>query len=125
MKSLHEYVPKKSYKLTFHLPEEDFVTDENSYHRILLGGDQLTTCRSPGARSARRHDNVTSEHFDGLIPVTEDWHARMTLMRVEVISDISLVYWYAVCYFYRLFGNDFSPTSQQLIKQHRTNLKIC
>ena len=97
MKSLHQYVPKKTHRLTFHLPEEEFVVDEDSYHRILLGGDQLTTCRSRGARSVRRRDDATSERFNGLIPVTEDWHARMTLMRVSIIT---LIYYYAVycCY---------------------------
>jgi len=91
LKSLHEYVPKKSYQLTFYLPEEDFVVSEDSYHRLLLGGDQLTTCCSRGARTARRHDDVTSERFDGLIPMTEDWHARMTLTRVIVISDFGVL----------------------------------
>ena len=83
LKSLHQYVPKRSYKLTYHLPEQDFVCTEESHHRILLGGDQLTTCRCRGAQSARCHEDESTERFDGLIPVTEDWHARMTLMRVS------------------------------------------
>ena len=83
MKSLHHYVPSKSYKLTYHLPEEDFICNEESHHGILLGGDQLTACRSWGAQSARCHEDESNERFDGFIPVTEDWHARMTLMRVS------------------------------------------
>ena len=77
MKGLHKYVPKKSYQLTYHLPEEeDFVVNEYCYHRTLFGGDQLTACCN---------DDVSEECFDGLIPVTEDWHARMTLMRVRIV----------------------------------------
>jgi len=84
MKSLHNYVPKKTYKLTYHLPDEDFTVNEDFHHRILLGGDQLTVCRTRGARLARSHDDEPTQHFDGFIPVAEDWHTRMTMMRVSV-----------------------------------------
>lgn len=86
MKGLHKYVPKKSYQLTYHLPEEeDLVVNENSYHRTLFGGDQLTVSRSCSAQSARCNDDISEERFDGSISVAEDWHARMTLMRVRVV----------------------------------------
>ena len=85
MKGLHKYVPKKSYQVTYHLPEGDFVATEDCFHRILFGGDQLTVSRSHSAQSARCNDDVTKERFSGLIPVTEDWHTRMTLMRVRVV----------------------------------------
>jgi len=85
MKNLHKYVPKKSLKLTYHLPE-DFVCNEECYHRILFGGDQLTVSRSRGAQSIRYHDDDSEERLDGMIPVTEDWHARLTLMRVIIIT---------------------------------------
>ena len=82
MKGLHKCVPKKTYKLTYHLPEE-FVRTEDCYHCILFVGDQLTVCRSHGAQTARCNDDVAEKHFEGLIPVTEDWHTRITLMRVS------------------------------------------
>jgi len=84
MKSLQKYVPKRTYQVTYHLSEDnEFVVNEECYHRTLFGGDQLTVCRSRGAQSARCADDVSDERFDGLVPVTEDWHARMTLMRVS------------------------------------------
>ena len=82
MKNLHKDVPKKTYKITYHL-NEDFDCTEECYHRILFGGDQLTVCRARGAKFARANDDLSDERFDGLIPVTEDWHARMTLLRVS------------------------------------------
>ena len=89
MRNLHKYVLKKSYKVTYHLDENVDCTEE-CYHRILFGGDQLTVCRARGAQSARTNDDVSDERFDGLIPVTEDWHARMTLLRVSANSVIYL-----------------------------------
>lgn len=84
MQHLHKYVPKKSQTITYHLPDEDFVCREEFHHRILFGGDQLTVCRSRSAQSARCHDDLPEERFDGFIPVTEDWHAQQTLMKVSI-----------------------------------------
>ena len=84
MKNLHKYVPTRKYQKTYQLPDKDFVCDEECYHRILFGGDQLTACRSRSVQSARCNDDQPVERLDGLLPVTEDWHARMTLMRVRL-----------------------------------------
>ena len=103
MKGLQKYVPKTTYQLTYHLADgNDFVVNEDCVHRILFGGDQLTVCRSRGSQSARCSDDVSDERLDALLPVTEDWHARMTLMRVRwvLINHCS-----KVCYSHRLFGN--------------------
>ena len=89
MKVLQNYVPKQQYSVTYHLAEE-FVTKEECYHHILFGGDQLTVCRARGAQSARFHDDESEERFEGLIPVTEDWHARMTLMRVSLHHTVCI-----------------------------------
>ena len=100
MKGLHKYVMKNSYQLTYHLPEGgDCVATEDCFHRTLFGGDQLTVSRSRSAQSARCNDDVTEERFGGLIPITEDWHARMTLMRVRVVLMN------AACILYRFIGN--------------------
>ena len=77
------------YKITYHL-NEDIDCMEECYHHILFGGDQLTVCRACSAQSARNNDDLSDERFDGLIPVTEDWHARMTLLRVRANCDICL-----------------------------------
>lgn len=90
MKNLHKYVPKKTYKVTYHLPEQ-FVCMEDRCYRTLFGGDQLTVCRSRSAQSARCNDDVSEERWDGLIPVTEDWHARMTLMRVSAVWSVYMI----------------------------------
>ena len=51
---------------------------------VLLGGDQLTVTRAHGAQAIRSsHDNAT-ERPSRVIPVFEDWHARQTLMEVNL-----------------------------------------
>jgi len=119
MKVLQRYVPKQKYNVTYHLAEE-FVAQEDCYHHILFGGDQLTVCRARGVQSARFHEDESEERFEGLLPVTEDWHARMTLMRV------SLKYYLGydlMIYFHRLFGVTFFQRSHLLRKGHFISLK--
>lgn len=85
MQNLHKYVPTKLHQKTYHLHDKDMVCDEGHNHKILFGGDQLTVCRSRGAQATRSNDDSTlhASRLDGLVPVTEDWHARMTLLRVS------------------------------------------
>ena len=84
MKNLHKYVPKAAHQVV-QLGENAAVSEE-FFHEILFGGDQLTVCRSRAAQSARCNDDVPIERLEGLIPVVEDWHARLTLMRVCCIN---------------------------------------
>ena len=35
-------------------------------------------------QSALFHEDGSEERGEGLLPVTEDWHARMTLMKVSL-----------------------------------------
>ena len=48
-----------------------------SIHPILIGGDQLTACRARGAKKAKVNSFEAESRLDGLIPVAEDWHARL------------------------------------------------
>ena len=66
-------------------------------------------------QSALFHEDGSEERCEGLLPVTEDWHARMTQMRV------SLKYYLAydlVIYFHWLFGVTFFQRSHLLGKGH-------
>lgn len=52
---------------------------------MLAGGDQKTVTKARSAIGVRRcHDN-NKDKLKGLIPVIEDWHSRMTLMRVSTV----------------------------------------
>ena len=59
-----------------------FTNDDVLYHEILLGGDQLTCARVRGAQSMRVNHENSADGLAGFIPVVEDWHAKMTFMKV-------------------------------------------
>ena len=80
MHNMHKYVPQATHQVVHQ--GEDLPVDEDFYHGILFGGDQVTVCRSRGAQSARSHDDSPIGRLEGLTAVVEDWHARLTVMRV-------------------------------------------
>ena len=56
--------------------------DDTSFFTLLLGGDQLTVACARGAQAMRASHDRPSDRLEGIIPVVEDWHSWMTLMRV-------------------------------------------
>ena len=83
----NEYVPlvKKEIHVTTEIVtlNAQVKLKASEMHCILFGGDQLTAAR---AHSAKRHvanaDSNTGK-LHGLIPVTEDWHTKMSLLLVS------------------------------------------
>ena len=65
MRNLHKYVPKKTYKVTYHL-DEDIDHSEECYHCILFDRGQLIVCHAYGEKFARTNDNLSDEQFYGL-----------------------------------------------------------
>ena len=83
IEELQKYVPSRPCQVKHPLPNGEFCTvDEQAVHQILSGGDQLTSCCCRGAQSLCCNHESTLERLEGLIPVTEDWHARLTLVKV-------------------------------------------
>ena len=56
--------------------------DDTRFSSILFGGDQLTIARIRGTQALRDTQDKCVDRFEGLHPVVEDWHSRMTLMKV-------------------------------------------
>lgn len=62
------------------LPNGTF--DDTRFHSILFGGDQLTVARIRGAQSLRDTQDRKVDRLERVVPVIEDWHSRMTFMKV-------------------------------------------
>ena len=52
----------------------------------LFAGDQLTTERARTVTNVLSNSDSPSSRLEGLIPVTADWHTKMCLYKVCVIS---------------------------------------
>ena len=60
-----------------------------------------------------------SDRLEGIIPVVEDWHSRMTLMRVVLFLKLYASYEF---YFYYMRKPTISPKKQNRVK--RVEVKI-
>ena len=52
------------------------------FHRLLIGGDQLTVARCRGSAAVRSDHSTSTERLCGLTPVSEDWHAKRSYLIV-------------------------------------------
>ena len=83
---MYKYVPTVDTTERVFLPNgEEYVYNKNHMFEILIGGDQLTVSRARSAIAIRRAHDTEREKLQGLIPVIEDWHSRMTLLRVCIV----------------------------------------
>lgn len=84
MENLQEYVPSVSREEILEVANQTVTLEEVTCLPVLLGGDQLTTARARGAQAIRSsHDNAR-DRLEKLVPVIEDWHARLTLAKVFI-----------------------------------------
>jgi L1 cell adhesion molecule like protein len=83
MEDLHKYVPSLPINEQIVLPNgEKYELCDTDLWQIVFGGDQLTVVRARAAASIRDDHNTSKDKLNGLIPVIEDGHARVTLLKV-------------------------------------------
>ena len=82
---LQKYIPTKDCVTTYDVLEGEQqpieVCDSKQY-KILTGGDQYSVARYRSAQSVRTNHDLEVERLEGFVPVIEDWHARLTLVKV-------------------------------------------
>ena len=84
LQSLMSMVPTLHNEECVPLSDGNTVTvDKTSFHKVLLGGDQLTAARVRGTKSLKQIETRAVDRLQGLIPVVEDWHARMAFVTVS------------------------------------------
>ena len=84
----HPILIGKTYLINSHL------MCQGNCQLFVLGGDQLTAARARGSKRIRHNEERGKDRLEGLMPVVEDWHAKMCFLEVivERIHVISM-YW--------------------------------
>ena len=76
-------VPTLSAEQEISLPNGGTITIDNThFFATLFGGDQLTVARVRGTQALRDTHDSPTDRLQGVVPVIEDWHARMAVMKV-------------------------------------------
>lgn len=86
MSILHNYVPIVEYtqEEVIKSSGESVQNPKADIHHLLIGGDQLTAARGRGSKKAKLHSDSPKSRLEGLIPVAEDWHTKVTLLEVRL-----------------------------------------
>lgn len=72
----------------------DNATEDRSYITTLVGGDYLSAVRAREAQYIRSSSELRERRLSGILPVAEDWHAKVCFIEVSVcqpFSDILLI----------------------------------
>ena len=77
LKTVYKYVP--------HIAENDEEVCEKS-SPMLFGGDQLTVERARTVKNVLSNSDSARCRLEGLVPVVEDWHAKMCLYKVIIMN---------------------------------------
>ena len=83
LEELQQYVPTVRKDECMILPDGSAMPYKKvDMWEVLLGGDQLTAARVRGAAAVRANHPTASDRLQGLFPTVEDWHCRMTFLKV-------------------------------------------
>jgi len=120
MEHLLRYVPAVTVDHSVVDPEteETVIISSQRLHPVLFGGDQLTTERVRGCRRTRSNATKTVEKLEGLIPVVEDWHSKVALLKVYACTHHNYINVYVNSYMfcYRLFERGCTILLLELIQ---------
>ena len=88
MECMQQYVPhvQASHNFVNPITEDVMNIKGDHFYHILFGGDQLTAARARGSQRVRMNSDNGLSRFEGLIPVIEDWHAKVILLQVTLRS---------------------------------------
>ena len=75
-----KYIPCKNVILSEPIPDTD-ITEDVEYVCTLIGGDYSVPCAG-GVQHIRRTYELEMHRLDGMLPVAEDWHAKVCLLEV-------------------------------------------
>ena len=68
------------------------VTLQNAkFSPIIMGGDHLTAKRGRGAIRTRMNSDTPVKRLLGLIPISEDCHAKLNMFRVNCLTFYGLI----------------------------------
>ncbi len=90
MEHMHQYVPSITSTERIDIPNRDELTtiDRVQQFPLLFGGDQLTVKRARGSKRIRSNSTNARDALQGLIPVCEDWHAKVILLIVSACQFV-------------------------------------
>ncbi len=85
MATIHHYVPMLESSCAVFVPSlnEHIDIQEARSFPIILHGDYLTAARARGAQKFKVNAASPSKRYEGLVPVSADWHTKLKALNVR------------------------------------------
>ena len=89
---LHKYVPTKTDQESVEVPglQEPVEVTNDQFHPIVFGGDQMIAVCARGAQRIRSNSDRAKDGLEGVVPVAEDWHAKVCILGVSTLTLVIL-----------------------------------
>ena len=83
----HKYVPAVTFSVNHFINTtgESVTLQSAKFSPLIMGGDHLTAERARGAIRIRMNSDTPVKRLEGLIPVSEDWHAKLNMLEVYML----------------------------------------
>ena len=96
MEHVHQYVPTNTETVEIDLPtiDDKLKVTKTNVHTTVFAGDLLTAKRARGSQKIRSNSITPTEQISGLLPSSEDWHARLCLLQVSMVCVVCR---YTIC----------------------------
>ena len=65
------------------------IAQDQIFVTTLVGGDYSSVARAGGAQLIRSTSELTKHSLGGMLPVTEDWHAKVCFMEASLFQYLS------------------------------------
>lgn len=78
---MQKYVPCMTIQKTWDM--EPFEQTDYKFVRTLVGGDQLSAAHARNCVRVQENSENNFDKLSGLLPVVEDWHAKVCFMEVS------------------------------------------
>ena len=74
-------------------------SESDSFHKILLGGDQLSTAMARRVQGQRDNSTSTFDALEGIIPICEDWLCLLTVLDYMYVNFVVISPFFYIGYF--------------------------
>ena len=91
LEHIQAYVPSKETERELiipnqHGPDSVLKFADRKHEMKIVGRGQLTAARIRGSQRIQGNSDKSEERFDGLLPVSGDWHGSVCLMEVRILN---------------------------------------
>ena len=83
LEHIQQYAPVKEIQKERSVPVTPKLIDDDQLHQIIpVGGNYSSVAQARGSQLIRINSECSRDKMEQMLPVAEDWHAKLCLLEV-------------------------------------------